>query len=311
VKAEPMIAKRARFLVLRGGAIGDFIVTLPVLSALRERWPDSSIELIGYPHIARIALENGLVDHLDSLDRAGIATFFSLTPKFTEQQVRHIRSFDLVVSYLHDPDGTVQNNLYLAGAKQVIYGSPLVTGELHAVDHLLKPLETLAIYAAGASPQLNLSDTQRKAGAALLKERGINEAPYLIHPGSGSARKNWPVERFLALADRLRAEKGIPPLFLIGEADAAVEKALEGRLCVRDLSLPEVASLLAASRGYVGNDSGITHLAAALGLPVTALFGPSSPAQWGPRGQRVTILSAPGDGMSSIGIDDVWRALSI
>ena len=69
--------KQIRFLILRGGAIGDFILTLPAIAAVRERWPDAYIELIGYPHIANLALAAGLVDHVDSLDRAEMARFFS------------------------------------------------------------------------------------------------------------------------------------------------------------------------------------------------------------------------------------------
>lgn len=304
-----MIAKRVRFLVLRGGAIGDFIVTLPALAAIRERWNDAYIELIGYPHIAGLALEAGLVDRVESLDRAQIANFFALIPTFTQEQVKYIRSFDLVISYLHDPDGSVTTNLKLAGAKQVIYGSPILEAGRHAVDHLLKPLETLAIYETGLSPRLCVSETQSQWGRDFLKARGITKKAYVIHPGSGSARKNWPVEHFLSLADRIRTRHAGMPLFLLGEADQALVGALGKQETVQDLTLIQVASLLNACHAYVGNDSGITHLAASLGIPVTALFGPSSVDQWGPRGARVTILSAPNAKMHTITPDTVLQSL--
>ncbi len=304
-----MIAKRARFLILRGGAIGDFIVTLPALSALRARWPDAYIELIGYPHIAALARDSGLVDRIDSLDRAGMATFFSLLPQFSEEQIQRIRSFDVILSYLHDPNGTVQNNLYLAGAKQVIYGSPLVGEGIHAVDHLLKPLEALAIYEAGAAPVLRMRDEQNEWARTYLQNAGIGERAWILHPGSGSPRKNWPVDRYRALADRLRREQRGTPVFLLGEADHALVAELKGRTVFSDLTLPQVASLIGACYAYVGNDSGITHLAAAVGAPVTALFGPGSVAQWAPRGARVTTLAAEGGDLDRITVDDVWRSL--
>lgn len=175
-----MIAKRARFLVLRGGAIGDFIVTLPALTVLRQRWPDAYIELTGYPHVAGLALDGGLVDRVESLDRARIANFFSLLPNFTRDQVDHIRSFDLVISYLHDPDGSVRKNLEWAGAGQVIYGSPIVEPGCHAVDHLLKPLQTLAIYGAGSSPVLCLGEQQRAWARNLMQQRSISGKLYTI-----------------------------------------------------------------------------------------------------------------------------------
>ena len=138
--------KQSRFLILRGGAIGDFILTLPAIRALRRQWPEAYIEIVGYPHIANLAIAGGLADHVESLDRAEMAKFFALRPSFTEAQARHVQSFDVVITYLHDPDGSVRENLLSAGAKQVIYGSPIVERG-HAVEHLMKPLETLAIYA--------------------------------------------------------------------------------------------------------------------------------------------------------------------
>ncbi len=304
-----MIAKRVRFLVLRGGAIGDFVVTLPALTALRQRWPDAYIELIGYPHIACLALEGGLVDQVESLDRAQIAHFFSLIPSFTRDQVEYIRSFDLVISYLHDPDGSVRKNLELAGARQVIYGSPIIEPGCHAVDHLLKPLETLAIYETGSLPVLRLSEQQRAWARNLIQERGLREKLYVVHAGSGSVKKNWPVERFIALADWICAERDGMPLFLVGEADEMLVDALHRHKVVRDLTLLEVASLLSISHAYVGNDSGITHLAASLGIPVTVLFGPSSLEQWGPRGKQVTILCARNGDLKHIEPEAVWQKL--
>ena len=209
--------KQARFLIFRGGAIGDFILTLPVLQALRDRWPDAYIELIGYPHMANLALAAGLVDHVESLDRADAARFFHMAASFSEEQATHIRSFDLVISYLHDPDGVVQANLKATGVKQVIYGSPLVE-EGHAIDHLMKPLETLAIYGEKPSPRLILN---AEKGREWLKAHGLFGDVVAIHPGSGSPKKNWPAENFLKLAERLR-ESSQKYFMIFGEADAKV-----------------------------------------------------------------------------------------
>ena len=111
-----------RILVLRGGAIGDFIVTLPALQKLRERWPEAHIELVGYPHIAELARAAGVVNVVASLDKAEIARFFSLGPTFPTTQREYVSSFHFVVSYLHDPDDTVRQNLMAAGARQVLAG---------------------------------------------------------------------------------------------------------------------------------------------------------------------------------------------
>ncbi len=309
-----MIAARTRFLVLRGGAIGDFIVTLPALRAIRNQWPEAYIECIGYPHIARLGLEGGLVNHVDSLDRARIVAFFSHPPAFSADQVEFIQSFDVIFSWLHDPNGLVRENLELAGAKQVIYGSPLIPAGRHAVDHLVEPLESLAMYAQSESPRLILSDDTRKAGQEWIAQRGLSDQRCVfIHPGSGSPRKNWPIDRFLALENDLRESFRAIGLYVLGEADEEVRPMVEQMVpenrVVRDLSLSQLAGVLAQGHGYVGNDSGITHLAAAVGLPVVALFGPSNPASWGPRGDAVRILQHPSGCLESISVVSVQDCL--
>lgn len=306
--------RQVRFLILRGGAIGDFIATLPVLQALRERWPDAHIELIGYPHMANLALAGNLVDHVDSLDRAAMARFFTSTSTFSEEQAVYIRSFDLVISFLHDPHGFVRDNLLAAGAPQVIYRSPIVP-EGHAADHLLKSLETLAIYGSGSIPRLSLRPDLLARGRRWLVESGLGEAAWAIHPGSGSPKKNWPAERFGELASKMRAQPVVRPFFILGEADHAAAEILSKQWpdvpVLREHTLVEVAAVLASCRGYAGNDSGITHLAAAAGIPVVALFGAASqPEQWAPRGRAVRILGAPGGDLAKLEIETVFAAIA-
>lgn len=305
-------AKQVRLLVLRGGAIGDFIVTLPALRALRRQWPEAYIELVAYPHIAQLALAGGLVDKVTSLHGAHIARFYSLRPEFPAEQVAFIRSFDLVVSFLHDPDRIVGDNLERAGARQLVAGSPLVE-DGHAIDQMARPLEALAIYARGESAQLALGPADREAGRDLLGQHGIRGAALALHPGSGSPKKNWPLGRFIDLARRAAREGGRTPFFLTGEADAEVETALRRNApdvaLATGLPLLDTARLLSACAAYVGNDSGITHLAAALGVPTVALFGPSDADRWAPRGDHVRVLRAPGGDLDALPVDDVWRAI--
>jgi heptosyltransferase-2 len=302
-----------RILVLRGGAIGDFIVTLPVLQKLRDRWPQAHIELVGYPHVAILARAAGLVNHVESLDKAEIARFFAARPTFTAAQCDYLRAFHFVVSYLHDPDGVVRANLTAAGARQVLYGSPLITTG-HAIEALLKPLETFALYAEGVEqPRLALATEQLAWGRDWLAARGLAGREILaIHPGSGSPRKNWPVENFIALAQQL--PHGIAPLLVLGEADeelvAPLMRTLPDAPRLAGCTLLEVASVLANCAAYLGNDSGITHLAAALGVPVVALFGPSNPEHWAPRGPRVTLLQAPDGKTAEIKVAEVAAAVS-
>ena len=114
-----------------------------------------------------------------------------------------------------------------------------------------------------------------------------------MHPGSGSPAKNWSPENFAIVADRACNRAGVllisgPAQDGVGEVRRAMKKARP--LVAENLSLLQLAALLKRSTAYLGNDSGITHLAAALGLPTVAIFGPTDPAVWGPRGSEVRIL---------------------
>ena len=301
-----------RFLVLRGGAIGDFIVTLPVLQALREQWPLATIEIWGYPHIAQLAVAAGLAQAVVSLDRAEMARFFVPEPSFTDAQVAAVRSFDLVFNYLHDPVGQVRSNLLLAGAKQVLSGSPIIKRG-HAVPFLLEPLQALALYDTELVPALDFSGEARARGRARLRERGVRGRPVAVHPGSGSPAKNWPVARYLDILRRLR-ERGREVVAVLGEADVAEAAVLARELpdvpVLAGLALTELAETLAECASFLGNDSGIAHLAAATGLPVVALFGPSDPETWAPRGRSgVKVLRAPGGELERLAVAAVWAEL--
>lgn len=310
--SEPIRAHAPRFLILRGGAIGDFIVTLPVMQALRAQWPGAQIEIWGYPHIASLAVAGGLAESVVSLDRAEMVRFFVPEPQFTDAQVAAIRSFDLVFNYLHDPVGQVRSNLLLAGAKQVLSGSPLIKRG-HAVPFLLEPLQALAIFETDLVPELDFSGELRSAGRQRLRVLGVRGKPHVVHPGSGSPAKCWPVGHYMELIRRWR-EQGREVVAVIGEADVEVAKALVRELpdlpVLENLTLTELAATLVECAGFLGNDSGITHLAAAVGLPVVALFGPSDADTWAPRGRGgVKVVRAPEGELERLSLAEVWAAL--
>lgn len=303
-----------KILVLRGGAIGDFILTLPALHALRERWPEAWIELIGYPHIAALALADGVIDRIESLDRAEMATLFSYKARLSSEQADFIRSFDFVVNYLHDPDGLVRANLEQAGARLVVSGSPLVS-EGHAADFLARPLEELAIYPEDATPRLVLPEEARERGRAWLEAHGLRGRVWALHPGSGSPSKTWPAEGFVSVARHFGERTGHACFFVAGEADDAALEVVGRKLpqvpVCRDRSLVELAEILSCADGFLGNDSGISHLAAALRLPAVCLFGPTDPARWAPRGEQVRIIRSSDGRMKGIPEKDVISVLSV
>jgi heptosyltransferase III len=306
----PQSAGKPRILILRGGSIGDFVFTLPAFTAVRKQWPKAYIELVGYPHIAQLAVAGGLADSVFSLESANVARYFAMGAVLDEKQTEYIRSFDLIISYLYDPIGTLKENLLNAGARQVIYGDPRVLMS-HAIDVLMKPLEELAIYPEGGEfSQLAITDHHRKSGKSKVER--VGERVVALHPGSGSPKKNWPLSRFVELGEKLR-KKGIIPVFTLGEADREIAVELErqktGITVLPTGSLLELAEFLFACSGYVGNDSGITHLAAALGIPVVAIFGPTEPDIWAPRSPNAKVITSSErttESLASVSVEQVF-----
>jgi ADP-heptose:LPS heptosyltransferase len=140
--------------------------------------------------------------------------------------------------------------------------------KLHATDFYLTQVRAMANGATDGIPRIRC-DVERENFAA-------------IHPFSGSAKKNWPLDHFRELARTL--ERTMPVRWCAGPDDPPLEGA------VRIDDLYDLACWLARARLYIGNDSGITHLAAAVGTPVLALYGPASdPAVWAPRGEHVRV----------------------
>ncbi|MBI3986898.1 MAG: glycosyltransferase family 9 protein [Lentisphaerae bacterium] len=325
-----MLNKAMRGLILRGGALGDGLLTLPVLHALRRAFPGIVLQWAGNPRLAGLLLTAGLVQRYRSLDEAVMAELYvprgslNAAPPaalcwrthaaLRAGEAAWVQSFDFILHFLHDPDGVVAENLNRMGARQLIQQSPLVA-EGHAFRHFLRALTELGITAPNV-PEVWLPwpEANRKAGRARLNRLGLKGDVLAIHPGSGSPRKNWPLEKFMALGRRLRDE-GMKVLFLLGEAEASFPALQESGMAVlREAPIETVADALSACGRYVGNDSGVTHLAAALGLPVVAIFGPTEPAVWGPLAPKsVAIRSAErtSRSLAAVPVKSVMQALRV
>ncbi len=307
-----------RFLIFRGGAIGDFILTLPALQSLRTLWPEAHLSVVGYPGIVSLALNCGLVQQVFSIDAARFSAYFAPRVELPPAEKDFIRSFDVIISFLHDPNDCLRTVWQRAGARQVICLSPQVSAG-HAVDHYLRVLEALGVKnVSPAFGRLVWPDKLQAMGRAILKSYGLSNPVFAIHPGSGSARKNWPLSAFLALAKKVIQETTLGyPLWITGEAETSIVAHLEKNnpdtsIILKGRSLLETASVLSVCQGYVGNDSGITHLAAALGIPTVALFGPTDPAVWRPRGLAVSVMRSwppTTQGLAKLSVESVFKTI--
>ena len=291
----------ARILVLRGGAIGDVVLTLPVLQALRERWPAGRLEVATYPRLAGVLLASGLADAVRSLEEPDYARLFSFRPEFSPGFRAFVGAFDLILNFLYDPDGLVPKNLQAAGARQVFSLDPRPV-ERHAAEHLSSILHALALFPENPQPRLDWPARPLPAG--------IPTHAIALHPGSGSPRKNWPWPRFQELSARLVA-LGVPHYFIEGEVERETipDLATHAGPVLRAVDLTGVCDALSQARAFLGNDSGLAHLAAALGRPVTVLFGPSNPVLWAPRGRGGVTVLRGGETWDQLKTDAVLEAL--
>jgi len=295
MEPTPLLQTRPRVLVIRGGAIGDFILTLPAIRLLREGLPNPHLEVLGYPGIAALATAAGFADAVRSIEHGAMAPFFAPGAKLDPGLSGYFASFTLVVSYLYDPDGFFAGNLKRAGVKTLLQGSHRMeeTSEIPAAAQLARPLEQVALYLE--QPWVSLGLQPPSAPPPVIA----------FHPGSGSPRKNWGYERWAELASLLDAESF---LIVSGEAERATIGDLLANLERRGIRfqhlegapLPEVAKALVGCQLYVGHDSGISHLAAACDLPCVLLFGQTNPEIWAPRNPAVTVLRAPGGQLASL-----------
>ncbi len=301
--------KQGRILVVRGGAIGDFLLTLPALAALRAQFPDVHLEVLGYPHISRLAVAAGLADETRAIEARPLAGFFARNGELQPELAAYFASFSVILSYLYDPDEIFKTNVGLCSKAQFISGPhrPDEARPLHATETFLKPLERLAIFGADPIPKLAIPPCP--AGADVTRRW------LAVHPGSGSGRKNWPEEQWGGLLAQLTRETDLNFLLIGGEAegqrlDHLATQLPGGRfLLARGLSLVDLAARMLHCVAFVGHDSGITHLAAAAGLPVLSLWGETNATVWRPLGEKVTIIREPG-GLKGITVARVREELA-
>ena len=306
-----MSEARGKILVIRGGAVGDFILTLPAITALRQQFPDAHLEVLGYPHIVQLAIAGGLVDRVQSIEARALAGFFARGGQLDPDLVDYFSEFDIVISYLYDPDNIFRTNVARCSRAQFIAGPhrPNETEAIHASKVYLKPLERLAIFDPDPVPRLGI-DSNRN-GPALQPQI---PAVLALHPGSGSDKKNWPETRWANLLQQLVNTTDLSLLIVGGEAEGDRLQRLAATLppartrVAQSLPLPELARLLQRSAAFIGHDSGISHLAAALGVPAVILWGQTVEAIWRPPQEHVTVVRR-GTAVAMIEVEHVIDAL--
>ncbi len=298
--------------VMRAGAIGDFILTLPALTALRKRFPAHRLILAARADVLPL-VHFTLTDDVIAFDDERLTALFTRDSEPTNQLSNLFSDIDLAVLWLPDSSARiVADNLRRFNIARLIAANPLPTYR-HAADHLLDTLVPLGISAHQLDAVPRLAPTQHSEYVANLWQRlGLTPSTRIIamHVGSGDAHKRWPLDNYRALAARIVAIPNTQVLLLSGPAENISTLTLPAHAThIADCALSDLAALLARCQLYIGNDSGITHLAAALGMPTVALFGPTDPTIWGPRGAHVIILRSPTQRIDDVPVEQLWQAI--
>ena len=172
-----------RILVIRGGAIGDFILTLPALKLLRDGFPDARIEILGYKHIVALAENRFYAQATRSIEYGPLASFFSNQAELAIELIDYFAGFDLILSYLFDPDQVFEANVRSCGVGNFIFADPKIDGSEHAARQLARPLEQLGLKLMEPAAELYLSEADRRAARDLV---GMASSSIIArHPGSG------------------------------------------------------------------------------------------------------------------------------
>jgi hypothetical protein len=278
--------------VIHAGAIGDLVQTLPTLRAVRARWPAAHVTFVGHPARATLALLAGACDAWTDLETCGLAALLGDAACHGEAQRSQaaprpplLARADLVLDFL--TRGALEARAGDPGAPRVVSLAPLPPEGWarpaaawifeEAARHLDLPDVPLA-------PEIGVAHDILETGRRLLGERGVEGRFVAIHPGSGSARKNWPPDRFAEVAGRVRREAGRAVAWLLGPAER--------------------------ERGPAPTVGPGDAVLADLPRDRVALFGPTDARVWAPQGPHVRVIRSPDGTLGALGEPEVWNALA-
>ncbi len=290
--------------ILTTDHIGDTLFVFPILSALRAKYRDVHITFISYAPVLPLASEWGLVDEVFDCKDEQWKELSSSKGIRNAKLLALLEKTDCVICWQVDMGGVISRNLQSAGVKSVfvVPENPIETGSMHVADFMAKAagLEAFGIENVTAEyvpPRWERGDTFC-----------FYVPPIAVHPGATDEKRRWPAPYFAAVINGLLRRK-YPILLLAGPSEAET-LALVLKHISRDMKsdsltilenkpLLEVARQLKQSRFFLGNDSGIGHLAGLLGIPTLALFGPTNPILKRPAGPHVeTLQEMPIDNLS-------------
>ena len=306
-----------RALIIQPGAIGDCILTLPLAAFVKDTLGLGGIDILGHTEYVGFLPGRSCIDGVRSIDALEMNRLFTETNAFElkdrDSLISAFSDYSWIITFLGGHESSFEQNLiYTANCS---HSAEVIT--LSMKPHQDSPEHVSTFYIRQFIERSGLSGQSREpethaclikanpsdmtAGRKLLLEQVFNSRRKLVvvQPGSGGKEKCWYVGNFLAVAAGL-ASKGFEVVFLLGPAE--IERFTEATMdrinsvapCLTNLSLTDIVGLLSCAEAFVGNDSGITHLAGVLGIRTVVVFGPTDPVVYKPVGPCISVFTAGG-----------------
>ena len=267
-------------LIIHQGALGDFILTFPAITRLQKYY--KPIDVLCQSQPGKLARALGIVENSYPAESAYVASLFSnqIDPRITAI----LEQYEKVVVVTRSERLEQSVNQAAANLCCRFPPKPPADRRIHVAKFILDNLLDCGL--------IRRSDVTLNALPLPIPDKHLqNSRRVLLHPGAGSVRKRWPLSNFLVLESMLKTA-GLKPEFVTGPAERDLAKMLQQSaqtVYVLD-DLLELLDLIGSAGGYIGNDSGASHLAAYCGLPTTVIFGPADPERWTPVGRAVQIV---------------------
>jgi heptosyltransferase-3 len=305
-----------RAIILQPGALGDCLLTLPLVKLMKEALDLGGVDLVGHAEYIGILPERTCVDSIRSIDTAELHRLFTAPAGFDladqDPLIHMFADYSWIVSFLGEPGSDFEQNLIFTAncshSAEVITLplKPPAGGQEHIAAFYMKQF----VHQSGLSADqakirekeilIRVGEADRDRGMEVLEQAGVDLSRRLvvIHPGSGGQKKCWHLDNFLSVAKEL-CHRDVEVLFVLGPAEMERFRPSEkvqihaAAKCVAHLALSQVVGLLSCADAFLGNDSGVTHLAAGMGVRTVALFGPTDPFVYRPLGRAVTVLRDP------------------
>ena len=329
---EVDLNKINRILVIRQhDQLGDFLLTTPVLKAMRQFFPSAFIAVLVRSYTEPVARNNQFINEVITLNEVGYCWTFSKIRKFWKQlragynltivinTVSHSLSSDILAwfsgaQYILGPS----HRIFPGTSRNFFYNLivPFLDDQRHQSEKILDIVRYLGVNSTDQKQHITVLPEEKKWARTELKNLGfdLNQTIVGIHPGAGKLKNRWPLQNFVEISQKLVKELNAQILLFHGPNEIDLRDQLLNSLDVPvffEKDLRKIASVFSCLSFFIGNDTGTTHMIAAVGIPLIVIFGPTPASEWKPWGEEFIALQGTENSCENISVDDVYTNIKM